>query len=65
VVPITAFVIVAEMTADRGLLIPLMATATIAFGASRLVCREPVYHALAHGFLGRPESAGRVAPAES
>lgn len=45
--PITAFVIVMEMTASHQMLIPLMATSILAFGISRLVCRRPVYHALA------------------
>lgn len=49
--PITAFVIVAEMTGSRELLVPLMLTALIAQGSSRLVCKEGVYHALAKNFL--------------
>jgi H+/Cl- antiporter ClcA len=48
--PITAFVIVMEMTADQAMLIPLMATAVIAYGTSRLVCPEALYHALADQF---------------
>ena len=49
--PITAFVIVMEMSADQAMLIPLMATSVIAYGLSRLVCREPLYHALAVKYL--------------
>lgn len=49
--PITAFVIVAEMTNDHALVVPLMLTSLIAYAASRLVCREGVYHALAHNFV--------------
>ncbi|MFZ2469348.1 MAG: chloride channel protein, partial [Parvibaculum sedimenti] len=49
--PITAFVIVSEMTGSHELLVPLMLTALIAQGASRLVCKEGVYHALAKNFL--------------
>lgn len=49
--PITAFVIVAEMTDNHDLLVPLMLTALIAQGASRLVCKEGVYHALARNFI--------------
>lgn len=45
--PITAFVIVSEMTDNHAMLVPLMAAALIADAASRLVCREGIYHALA------------------
>ncbi|MBV8916433.1 MAG: chloride channel protein, partial [Acetobacteraceae bacterium] len=48
--PITAFVIVAEMTNDHTLVVPLMLAAFIGFATSRLVCPEGVYHALAHRF---------------
>lgn len=51
--PITAFVIVAEMTDNHALLVPLMLTALIAQGSSRLICEEGVYHALAKNFLPR------------
>jgi len=51
--PITAFVIVAEMTDNHALLVPLMLTALIARGSSRLICEEGVYHALAKNFLPR------------
>lgn len=49
--PITATVIVMEMTANQGLTIALMATAFLSFGFSRLVCRRPLYGALARRFL--------------
>jgi len=49
--PITAFVIVSEMTDNHAMLVPLMAAALIAHAASRLVCHEGVYHALAKRFL--------------
>ncbi|MDR2032395.1 MAG: chloride channel protein [Azoarcus sp.] len=45
--PITAFVIVMEMIDNHQMLIPLMATAVIAYGISKSVCRVPLYHALA------------------
>jgi H+/Cl- antiporter ClcA len=51
--PITAFVIVTEMTDNHAMVIPLMATALIAYATSRLVCREGIYHALAKGFVAR------------
>lgn len=49
--PITATVIVMEMTANQSLTIPLMATAFLSFGVSRLVCRRALYGALARRFL--------------
>ncbi len=48
--PITAFVIVAEMTGDHAMVVPLMLTALVAFFVSRLICAEGVYHALARNF---------------
>ena len=49
--PITASVIVMEMTANQSLMIPLMATAFLSFAVSRLVCRRPLYGVLARRFL--------------
>jgi chloride channel protein, CIC family len=60
--PLTGFIIVMEMTDDHTLLLPLMATAFIAFGVSRLVCRKPIYVALARAFLA-PPGAGTEATA--
>jgi len=54
--PITAFVIVTEMTDNHAMVVPLMAAALIAYGSSRLVCQEGIYHALAKGFLQRAEA---------
>lgn len=50
--PITAMVIVMEMTSDTGLVLPLMATAFIAYITSRVVCPESIYPALAQAFIG-------------
>ncbi|HHC72736.1 MAG TPA: chloride channel protein [Thiotrichales bacterium] len=55
--PITAFVIVMEMTSDPDMIIPMMATSLVAAGTSRLVCRTPIYEALARDFL---ESTGYI-----
>jgi H+/Cl- antiporter ClcA len=52
--PITAFVIVMEMTDDQAMLIPLMATAVIAYGVSKLLCPEALYHALAEQYRDAP-----------
>jgi H+/Cl- antiporter ClcA len=49
--PITATIIVMEMTDNQRVTLPLMATAFLAFGVSRLVCRRPLYSALARRFL--------------
>jgi chloride channel protein, CIC family len=68
--PLTGFIIVMEMTNDHTLLLPLMATAFIAFGSSRLVCNKPIYVALARAFMlppavgteAMPEPAAESAP---
>ncbi len=49
--PITAFVIVMEMTDNQDLVLALMATSLIASGASKLVCKKPIYFALAENFM--------------
>jgi H+/Cl- antiporter ClcA len=49
--PITATVIVLEMTDDQRVTVPIMATAFLAFAISRLICRRPLYGALARRFL--------------
>jgi H+/Cl- antiporter ClcA len=49
--PITATIIVMEMTDNQRVTIPLLATAFLAFGVARLVCRRPIYGALARRFM--------------
>lgn len=49
--PMTGFVIVMEMTGNHSMLVPLMATAVVAYGTSRLVCPKPIYHALAQQII--------------
>jgi H+/Cl- antiporter ClcA len=63
--PLTGFIIVMEMTNDHSLLLPLMATSFIAFGVSRLVCKKPIYVALARAFLAPPGAATEVMPEPS
>ncbi len=58
--PITAFVIVTEMTDGHAMLVPVMLVALVASATSRLVCREGIYHALSHGFL--PKAPHKVPP---
>jgi len=49
--PITAFVIVMEMTDNSGMLMPLMATALVARSVSRVVCPVPIYEAMAQFYI--------------
>jgi H+/Cl- antiporter ClcA len=54
--PITAFVIVMEMTDNNHMLLPLMACALIANAASKVMCKEGVYQAQARIFVKWVES---------
>ncbi len=56
--PLTALVIVTEMTGNRSLTLPLMAVVLIARGASALVCRRSLYGAMAERFLPARDSPG-------
>jgi len=56
--PLTAVLIVSEMTDSRAMLIPLVATALVADGVSALVCRERLYHGLSKAF--RPAAEARA-----
>jgi len=56
--PITAFVIVMEMTDNHEMILPLMAASFIANVCSRLVCPTPLYYTLAQQFI-----RGNVSPA--
>ncbi|MCG6937171.1 MAG: chloride channel protein [Gammaproteobacteria bacterium] len=49
--PITAFVIVMEMTDNQELVLAMMATALISASISRLICKKPIYEALAENLL--------------
>jgi len=49
--PITAFVIVMEMTNDQDMVLALMATSLLATGTSKLICTKPIYAALADNFM--------------
>lgn len=48
--PLTASIIIMEMTADRSMVLPLFATALIADWASAKVCKPKLYHTLARQF---------------
>jgi len=49
--PLTAVIIVMEVTASRGMIIPLFASAVIADASAQLICKEKLYHGLAREFL--------------
>ena len=49
--PITAFIIVMEMTDNQDLVLAMMATSLIATGTSKLICKKSIYFALAENFL--------------
>lgn len=49
--PITAFVIVMEMTDNHEMILPLMAAAFIAKLCSRLICPTPIFHTMALNFI--------------
>jgi H+/Cl- antiporter ClcA len=49
--PMTAFVIIIEMTGDHRAVIPIMAVAMIGFVTSRILSREPLYHGLSRVFI--------------
>ena len=53
--PITATVIVMEMTDNQHMTIPLLATAMLAFGVARLVCPRALYGTLARQFQAAVE----------
>lgn len=53
--PITAAMIVMEMTANPEMILPILATAFIALGTSKLVCKTTVYWALAEDLIEKHE----------
>ena len=54
--PLTAAIIALELTASNSMVIPIMAVCLLARGASTLVCRKPVYGALAERLLAEHRS---------
>ncbi len=49
--PMTAFVIILEMTGNHDNVIALMAASVLGYGTARLITREPLYHALSRLFI--------------
>jgi len=61
--PITAFVIVMEMTDNHDMVVPLMLATLLATAVSRLLCPRPLYKALADIYLARVRAASGQADA--
>ena len=53
--PLTAVIIVMEVTASRAMIIPLFASAVIADASAQLICKEKLYHGLAREFFSSPD----------
>jgi Chloride channel protein EriC len=49
--PVTAFIIMMEMTDSHHMLLPLMAASVVASATSKLISPTPLYHALSQKFL--------------
>lgn len=49
--PMTAFVIILEMTGNHDNVMALMAVSVLGYGTARLITREPLYHALSRLFI--------------
>jgi H+/Cl- antiporter ClcA len=63
--PMTAFVIILEMTGNHDNVIALMAASVLGYGTARLITREPLYHALSRMFIAdvlRQRRALTIAP---
>jgi len=58
--PITAFVIITEMTSNHTMIIPLMISAVLGYGTSRLINRRPLYEALSLGFMSDASSRAKA-----
>lgn len=57
--PMTAFVIILEMTGDHQAVIPIMAVSMLGYVTSRVLSREPLYHGLSHNFIAAAVGARR------
>ena len=49
--PMTAFVIIVEMTGNHDNVVPIMASSMIGYGVARLLAPEPLYHALSRFWI--------------
>jgi H+/Cl- antiporter ClcA len=68
--PMTAFVIILEMTGNHDNVIALMCASMLGYGTARLISNEPLYHALSRLFIAEairrrrtrnPETSGSAA----
>jgi len=62
--PITAFIIVLEISGRQSLPVPLIAASVIAVAVSRIICPVSLYHALANNFIvamKKPEAEQKTA----
>jgi len=62
--PMTAFVIIMEMTGNHENIVPIMAAAMLGYGMSRIISPTPLYHALSRLFIADALRAARVHAAE-
>ncbi|MGF9692831.1 chloride channel protein [Rhizobium sp. 0TCS1.26] len=58
--PMTAFVIILEMTGDHDAVISIMAVSMIGYVTSRILSREPLYHGLSRVFIAAAIRARRA-----
>ncbi|CAN7720161.1 chloride channel protein [Rhizobium sp. LjRoot98] len=58
--PMTAFVIILEMTGDHDAVISIMAVSMIGYVTSRVLSREPLYHGLSRVFIAAAIRAKRA-----
>ncbi|WP_376874319.1 chloride channel protein [Albirhodobacter sp. R86504] len=63
--PMTAFVIIFEMTGNHDNVVPIMAAAMLGHGVSRFVAPEPLYHALSRLFIADALRQKRAAEAQA
>jgi H+/Cl- antiporter ClcA len=59
--PMTAFVIIMEMTANHDSVIPIMLASMLGYATSRILSREPLYHGLSRPFEAEAIRASRAA----
>lgn len=52
--PMTAFVIIMEMTNNQSNIVPLMVSSILGFATSRFICAEPLYQGLTRAFADPP-----------
>ena len=57
--PMTAFVIIIEMTGNHEAVIPIMAASMLGYVTSRILAPEPLYHGLSRAFLAQALRAQR------